>query len=88
MEGRLQLGNMISSQEVAGDGGACVAASSEDYGPAVIDSADQTENATSSRFENPPDNETFDGWTVNQLKCYLRARGAHVSGRRASLLER
>ena len=35
-----------------------------------------------------PDDEMFDGWTVQQLEAYLRARSAHLNGRRADMLER
>ena len=40
------------------------------------------------KFIFPADDETFAGWTVQQLKAYLRARSAHLTGRRADLLER
>ena len=48
---------------------------------------DSTDTAL-RKFVHPQENETFDGWTVQQLKIYLRARSAHVAGRRADLLQR
>ena len=52
--------------------------------PVEIDSAD----SALRKFVHPQENETFDGWTVHQLKIYLRASSAHVTGRRADLLQR
>ena len=50
----------------------------------------EIDNADSAlrKFVHPQENETFDVWTVQELKIYLRARSAHVTGRRADLLQR
>ena len=51
--------------------------------PVEIDSAD----SALRKFVHPQENETFDGWTVQQLKIYVCTRSAYDTGRRADLLE-
>ena len=50
----------------------------------------EIDNADSAlrKFVHKQENETFGGWTVQQLKIYLRAHSAHVTGQRADLLQR
>ena len=44
-------------------------------------------NATSSEvdYENPADGEDFSSWTVQQLKLFLRPRGARLPSRKDDL---
>ena len=45
-------------------------------------------STVASRFADPPVGETFAGWTVAQLKTYLRAHGARLDGKRDEVLQR